>query len=431
MEKKRGKSIKKACDAIVLDMDAASRASGEKGRGEYADALLTVSPSVVLPLVACAVFAALGKPPAALAAGLSALILLPLTLILRRRGRLRRFYSVPEAHTLVDLKEGGAELDRLCAISPTLLFPARPEPEVLDLFYNWLCRRALVAPGERVEAFHVTGVELEGRLDAQLTPGFECLLFPLEGREPDDRLKYAAEARVLRLSLLEDVLKKDEAAKEKEREELRLEEERMARQSADAVRRAGGEGSEEQRRKRLKKYCAGLVMRLNAARRMTKAERRRDLAFALLICALALLVPIAAGAALAAKGKGLAAVLVGLGSIALALGIGLLNRLRILRGFYSVPRGRELFDIREGEPPDGPALLFPGTPEPELLDLYYNWLCRRALTEPGERVGLYRAEEAGFESLLLPLEGRGSADAPDFGEELRILGLRLVGGGRG
>ena len=86
---------------------------------------------------------------------------------------------------------------------------------------------------------------------------------------------------------------------------------------------------------------------MNAWRPMDAEEKRRDLALAIALCTLALLVPIFAGAALVAKNKILAAVIVSDCAIVLALIIGLANRCRVLRRFYVVPDAHLLVDRSE------------------------------------------------------------------------------------
>ena len=185
-------------------MDAAEK------RRDYAFAIMLCVLALLVPLAAGAVLAALGKMRAAVIVSVYS-VALALTIGLANRLRvLRRFYIMPDAHTFVDVRDGSGELDRLAKISPTLLFPAPPLPELLDLFYNWLCNRKIIEPGERVEAWRVTAAELNGLLNVSVDPGFEGLLFPLEGRVPDDWRRVGIEGKILHLRLLGDLMKKED-----------------------------------------------------------------------------------------------------------------------------------------------------------------------------------------------------------------------------
>ena len=188
-------------------MDAAQK------RRDYAFAIGLCTLALLVPIFAGAVFAGMGKTRTAVLISLCSFAL-ALSVGLANRFRvLRRFYVVPDAHLLVDVKEAGGELDRLAQITPTLLFPAPPLPELLDLFYNWLCNRKIIEPGERVEACRVTAADLEGKLNDSVNPGFEGLLFPLEGRVPDDWQRVGLEGRILNLRLLGDLIKKEDEDK--------------------------------------------------------------------------------------------------------------------------------------------------------------------------------------------------------------------------
>ena len=57
------------------------------------------------------------------------------------------------------------------------------------------------------------GAELEGRPGIQADPSFECLLFPLEGRMPDDWRRFGLEGQLLNLRLLGDLIKKKDEDK--------------------------------------------------------------------------------------------------------------------------------------------------------------------------------------------------------------------------
>ena len=186
--------------------------AGERRR-DYSLAIGLCALALLVPIFAGAALAAKNKTLAAVIVSDCAIVLALSIGLLNRRRVLRRFYIVPDAHKLVDVRDGSGELDRLAGISPTLLYPAPPVPELLDLFYNWLCSRKIIEPGVRLEAYSVTAAELERRLNVSAPPGFEGLLFPLEGRVPDDWRRFGLEGQVLNLRLLGDLIRKEDEEK--------------------------------------------------------------------------------------------------------------------------------------------------------------------------------------------------------------------------
>lgn len=196
-----------------MAMNARRPMNAEERRRDYALAIGLCALALLVPIFAGAALAAKNKTLAAVLVSDCAIVLALAIGLLNRRRVLRRFYIVPDAHKLVDVRDGSGELDRLAGISPTLLYPAPPVPELLDLFYNWLCSRKIIEPGVRVEAYSVTTAELEGRLNVSAPPGFEGLLFPLEGRVPDDWRRFGLEGQVLNLRLLGDLIRKEDEEK--------------------------------------------------------------------------------------------------------------------------------------------------------------------------------------------------------------------------
>ena len=204
------KSIKRICRSTIMAMNAQRPMNAAEKRRDYALAISLCVLALLVPIFAGAALVAKNQTLAAVIVSDCA-ILLALAIGLANRFRvLRRFYAVPDAHKLVEVRDGSGELERLAGIAPTLLYPAPPVPELLDLFYNWLCNRKLVEPGERVEAYRVTADALEGKLNIQADPGFECLLFPLEGRVPDDWRRFGLEGQLLNLRLLGDLIRKED-----------------------------------------------------------------------------------------------------------------------------------------------------------------------------------------------------------------------------
>ena len=126
--------------------------AGERRR-DYALAIGLCALALLVPIFAGAALAAKNKTLAAVIVGDCAIVLALAIGLLNRRRVLRRFYIVPDAHKLVDVRDGSGELDRLAKISPTLLYPAPPVPELLDLFYNWLCSRKIIEPGGGLQRY--------------------------------------------------------------------------------------------------------------------------------------------------------------------------------------------------------------------------------------------------------------------------------------
>ena len=207
------KSIKRYCRSTIMAMNAQRPMDAAERRRDLAFAITLCVLALLVPIFAGAALVAKNKTLAAVIVSDCAIVLALAIGLVNRRRVLRRFYSVPDAHDLVDVRDGAGELDRLAEISPTLLYPAPPLPELLDLFYNWLCNRAIITPGERIEAYRVTAEELEGRLNAPVDPGFEGLLFPLVGHAPDDWRRFGLEGQILNLRLLGDLIKKEDEDK--------------------------------------------------------------------------------------------------------------------------------------------------------------------------------------------------------------------------
>ena len=128
----------------------------------------------------------------------------------RRRRILRGFYQVSDAHRLTEVRDGSNEIGRLCTVVPTLVFGSEPAPQMLDLFYNWLCRRRLIQPGESLTVWQVTGAQLAPYVMIPTDPSADLLLVPLEGRMPDDLNQFTREAGVLKLHILSEIAKKPE-----------------------------------------------------------------------------------------------------------------------------------------------------------------------------------------------------------------------------
>ena len=192
-----------------MAMNAVRPMNAAEKRRDYALAIGLCTLALLVPIFAGAALVAKNKTLAAVIVSDCAIVLALAIGLANRRRVLRRFYTVPDAHKLVDVRDGAGELERLAGVEPTLLYPAPPLPELLDLFYNWLCNRKIVEPGERVDAYRVTATELEGRLNVSAPPGFEGLLFPLEGRVPDDWRRVGIEGNNLKLRLLGDMMKKE------------------------------------------------------------------------------------------------------------------------------------------------------------------------------------------------------------------------------
>lgn len=202
------KQRKRFCKKLVMQLNSIRRMTKQEQKRDLLFGLLIGVLLVLVPILAVPILLAFHHT----VAGVIVLLVsvgLGLGIGLARRGRaLRSFYQVPGAHSLVEVRDGAQEIGRLCTVAPTLVFGSVPAPEMLDLFYNWLCRRGMIRAGERLTAWQVTGAQLAPYVTIPADPNAEVLLFPLEGRMPDDLNQFTREAVVLKLHILSEIARR-------------------------------------------------------------------------------------------------------------------------------------------------------------------------------------------------------------------------------
>lgn len=202
------KQRKRLCKKLVMQLNSIRRMTDSERKrdllfGLLLGILLVLVPILAVPLLLGFHHTAAGLIVLAVSVGLGLGIGL-----FRRRRTLRSFYQVPDAHSLVEVRDGSGVIRQLCTVVPTLVFGSAPAPEMLDLFYNWLCRRGMLRPGERLTAWRVTGAQLAPWIIIPADPNADVLLFPLEGRMPDDVNQFTREAVVLKLHIMSEIARK-------------------------------------------------------------------------------------------------------------------------------------------------------------------------------------------------------------------------------
>ena len=202
------KQRKRLCKKLIMQLNSIRRMTKQEQKRDLLFGLAIGVLLVLVPILAVPILFALGHTCAGVIV-LVASVGLGLGIgLARRRRTLRSFYQVPDAHSLVEVRDGAQEIGRLCTVVPTLIFGSEPAPEMLDLFYNWLCRRGMLRAGERLTAWQVTGAQLAPYVTIPANPNAEVLLFPLEGRMPDDLNQFTREAVVLKLHILSEIARK-------------------------------------------------------------------------------------------------------------------------------------------------------------------------------------------------------------------------------
>ena len=202
------KQRKRLCKKLVMQLNSIRRMTDQERKRDTLFGILISVLVVLIPILAVPFLFGFGHTRA----GVIVLVVsvgLGLGIgLFRRRRVLRNYYLVPDAHALVDVWDGSNEIGRLCAVVPTLVFGSVPAPEMLDLFYNWLCRRGMLRPGERLTALRVTGAQLAPWIMIPADPNADILLFPLEGRVPDDVDQFIREAVILKLHILSEIARR-------------------------------------------------------------------------------------------------------------------------------------------------------------------------------------------------------------------------------
>ena len=202
------KQRKRLCKKLVMQLNSIRRMTEQERKRDLLFGLVVSALLVLVPILAVPFLFGFGHTRA----GVIVLVVsvgLGLGIgLFRRRRVLRSFYQVPDAHSLVEVRDGSGVIGQLCTVVPTLVFGSVPAPEMLDLFYNWLCRRGMLRAGERLTAWRVTGAQLAPYLMIPADPNADVLLFPLEGRMPDDVDQFTREAVVLKLHILSEIARK-------------------------------------------------------------------------------------------------------------------------------------------------------------------------------------------------------------------------------
>ena len=196
------KEYDRLCKRLVTRLNSIRRLTDQERKRDTLFGFVVAGLVILIPMIGVPILAALHHPLAAVilfvcSAGSGLAIGL-----VRRRRFLRNYYQVKDAHTLVEVLNWTDELERLSTVKPALLFNAPPEPQLLDLFYNWLYRRKLIEVGERLKVWQVTGEQLTAYTGDQAFSGSKLLLVPVGERVPNDPELFKREAVILKVLVL-------------------------------------------------------------------------------------------------------------------------------------------------------------------------------------------------------------------------------------
>lgn len=138
------------------------------------------------------------------------------------------------------------------------------------------------------------------------------------------------------------------------------------------------------------------IMTMNSVRPMDQRERRNDLAYAILLTSLFVIIPIIVCPILTTFYGPLFGLMFLAFSWGLALAIGLTKRRSVIRNYYQVKDPEQHVQIiRVDQPPLPPALddillVFPFEADEQTLPYVYNWLFQRDTISPDTQVAFYQ-----------------------------------------
>ena len=145
-----------------------------------------------------------------------------------------------------------------------------------------------------------------------------------------------------------------------------------------------------------KRIFNDIIMTMNSVRPMDQRERRSDLAYAILLTLLFVIMPIIVCPILSAFYRPLYGLIFLAFSWGLALAIGLTKRKSVISNYYQVKDPEQHVQIiRVDQPPLPPALddillVFPFEVDEQTLPYVYNWLYQRETISPDTQVTFYQ-----------------------------------------
>lgn len=191
-----------------MAINSAGPLSESERRRDYAYGIFLVVLMIFVPLFSIPWLMAAGKPALALVVNTVSIGTALLVGIGNRRKIIRSFYLIRDAHRLVSIENGNDQLEDFLKTDEVLLSTIPQREPYINVLYNWLCRRKLIAPGERVIWYTVCTDRLKPYLNEESDlPGQEkMLLMAFKGRLPDDVYRFHVEAKYLGVYLKNSVM---------------------------------------------------------------------------------------------------------------------------------------------------------------------------------------------------------------------------------
>ena len=212
MEKEE-KNDKKICDRIIMAINSVRPLSGREKKRDLALAVFLVVLLIFVPLVSIPWLMALKKPVAALLINTVSIGTALFVGIGNRRRIIRSFYLARDAHRFVSVENGNDRVEDFLKTDEVLVSAIPQKDPYIDVLYNWLCRRNLIALNEPVTWYSVDAGRLQPFLNGEtdLSAQEKVLLMVFKGRLPDDAGRFYAEAKYLGVYLLNDIKARPDA----------------------------------------------------------------------------------------------------------------------------------------------------------------------------------------------------------------------------
>jgi hypothetical protein len=202
------REVKKTVNRLIMQINAVRRMDERQRRNDLIYGIVLMVLFLAPLLIGLPWLLTVGKPLMAVLIILAGWLIGAGIGLSRRRQIINSFLKVKDAESLIELKDGEGQLEKLKKVDPVLLFPFGSQKELLELAYNWLVRQKLISEGERLTAYRFTGKQLKNEITLNIAEDLEVMLVPLEGRQPEDFDQLVREGSLLNLQVLSGILKK-------------------------------------------------------------------------------------------------------------------------------------------------------------------------------------------------------------------------------
>ena len=205
------REVRKTVNRLIMQINAVRRMDDRQRRNDLIYGIVLMILFLAPLLIVLPWLLTVGKPLMAVLTVLAGWLIGAGIGLSRRRQIINSFLKVKDAESLIELKDGEGQLEKLKKTDPVLLFPFGPQKELLEFAYNWLVRQKLISEGERLTAYRFTGRQLKDEITLNIAEDLEVMLVPLEGRKPEYFDQLVREGSLLNLQVLSGILKKPSA----------------------------------------------------------------------------------------------------------------------------------------------------------------------------------------------------------------------------